>query len=75
MFLLYMDPPEAFMCLCNLLTRHFFLAFLAADTDHVYAMFRLFSGWLRQSMSQLARHLEGLGLGPELYLLNWAFTM
>ena len=75
MFLLYMDPPEAFMCLCNLLTRHFFLAFLSADTDHVYSMFRLFSSWLQTSMSGLAKHLDAIHLGPELYLLNWAFTM
>lgn len=75
MFLLYMDPPEAFMCLCNLLTRHFFLAFLSADTDHVYSMFRLFSSWLKTSMPQIHRHFEAIHLGPELYLLNWAFTM
>ena len=75
MFLLYMDPPEAFMCLCNLLTRHFFLAFLSADTDHVYNMFGLFSKWLEISMPSLANHFEAIHLAPELYLLNWAFTM
>ncbi len=75
MFLLYMDPPEAFMCLCNLLTRHFFLAFLSADTDHVFSMFRLFSRWLDASMPALAKHFRAIRLGPELYLLNWAFTM
>ena len=38
-------------------------------------MFRLFSSWLKTSMPQIHRHFEAIHLGPELYLLNWAFTV
>ena len=75
MFLLYMDGPEAFMCLCNLLSRHFFLAFLSADTDHVHKMFGLFNDWFHLCLPALAKHFESINLHPELYLLNWAFTL
>merc|ERR1712078_679536 len=41
----------------------------------VYNMFGLFSKWLEISMPSLANHFEAIHLAPELYLLNWAFTM
>ena len=75
MFLLYMEPEAAFMCLTNLLNRHFFLAFFSMDMEELQQMFRLYDESLRTALPQLAAHLERVGVLSEHYLLKWLFTM
>ena len=75
MFLLYMEPEAAFMCLTNLLNRHFFLAFFSMDMEELQQMFRLYDESLRAALPQLAAHLEQVGVLSEHYLLKWLFTM
>ena len=74
-FLLYMDPPEAFVCLANLLSQHHFPEFLLIDMDGINRHAAAFDAHLAQHLPQLARHLKKVQVDTRLYILEWWMTV
>ena len=73
--LLYLDAPEAFRALCNMVNRRCHLAFFQMDGDKI-ARYRAVLGiLLRENVPALALHLDALCIGTDLFLFDWFFTL
>ncbi|XRB21580.1 TBC1 domain family protein [Pseudoscourfieldia marina] len=76
MLLLYCrDEATAFLCLANLLNRAPYPALLRMESSLLSRKLELFERALNEQLPALASHLSELGCAPDLYLIEWLFTL
>jgi len=74
-FLLFMPPAEAFVCLGNLLSCRFFPSFLQMDAEKIELRWRVFEVLLGQEMPDLAYHFHLIGFSSDLIITEWWLTV
>lgn len=72
---LNMDAPDAFTCFANLLNRPCHLAAFTLDQHQMSAYYKVYSNALANKLPKLYAHFLASGLSPDLYLLDWLFTI
>jgi hypothetical protein len=76
MLLLYVETEfEAFVCLCNLLTRTIHFDFYRFDMASMDGHLRVFDGLFLKRLPKLHRHFEAHGVKSEMFLFNWLLTV
>lgn len=75
MLLLNMEVAEAFVCFANLLNKPCLLAFFRLDRSLMDSYFETFDEFFHENLPQLHQHLQERNLTPDLYLLDWLFTL
>lgn len=75
MLLLNMDVSDAFICFANLLNKPCLLAFFRLDQQLMKSYFGTFDDFFQENLSQLNKHFKQQNLTPDLYLLDWLFTL
>ncbi|XP_014254002.1 TBC1 domain family member 14-like [Cimex lectularius] len=73
--ILNMDAPDAFVCFANILNRPCHRAFYSLDQPLMEAYYAVYVDLLRENVPQLYKHLESCSLTPDLYLLDWIYTI
>ena len=74
-FLLNMEAPDAFVCLSNLLNTKYLLACFQMDQTKMNRYFRVHQILLEHNLPKLYRHFEMQKVKPDLYLIEWIFTL
>lgn len=74
-FILNMDPPDAFVCFANLLNRPCHRAFYSLDQCLMEGYYATYRDLLKENLPKLCDHLELCHLSPDLYLLDWVYTV
>jgi TBC1 domain family member 14 len=74
-FLLYLEPYEAFMCLANILSQPFFLVFYRMKADEVVSILGILEALLQDHVPAVARHFKEIHLMPELFAVDWFLTI
>lgn len=73
--ILNMDPPEAFACFANLLNRPCHRAFYSLDQYLMQGYYATYNDLLKENLPKLCEHLKFCNLTPDLYLLDWVYTV
>jgi len=73
--ILNMDAPDAFICFANLLNRPCHRAFYSLDQPLMEAYYSSYKILLKENLPKLFDHLEKVNLSPDLYLLDWVYTV
>ena len=73
--LLNMDAPDAFICLANLLNTKYLLACFCMDQTRMNRFFRVHQVLLEYNIPKLYRHFDAQKVKPDLYLIEWIFTL
>ncbi|EKX54560.1 hypothetical protein GUITHDRAFT_100034 [Guillardia theta CCMP2712] len=74
-FLLFMAPAEAFVCLGNLLSCRFFPSFLRMDAEKIELRWKVFEILLGQELPDLAYHFHTIGFSSDLIITEWWLTI
>ncbi|KAL7289030.1 hypothetical protein TKK_0016985 [Trichogramma kaykai] len=72
---LNMDAAEAFICFANLLNRPCHLAAFTLDQRQMGLYYKAYSTALAHRLPKLYAHFLAAGLSPDLYLLDWLYTV
>ncbi|XP_058807773.1 TBC1 domain family member 14-like [Phymastichus coffea] len=72
---LNMDAPDAFICFANLLNRPCHLAAFTLDQRQMGVYYKAYSNALANKLPKVYAHFLASGLTPDLYLLDWLFTI
>lgn len=75
MLALNMEPFDAFSCFSNLLNRPCHRAAFALDQDAMNAYYKAYSNALAHKLPRIHSHFSIAGLAPDLYLLDWLYTI
>jgi hypothetical protein len=75
MLLLYMDEFDAYMCLVNLLERHFFHSLFAMDIEQLQRHLSLYDAFFAVRLPDVYAHLRSLGVLTSAYALDWFMTL
>jgi hypothetical protein len=73
--LLNMDAPDAFICLANLLNTKYLLACFCMDQSKMNNYFRIHQLLFEYNLPKLYAHFEKQSIKPDLYLIEWIFTL
>lgn len=73
--LLNMDPFDAFVCLANLLNTKYLLACFCMNQTKMNRYFRVHEILFEHNIPKLYRHFEEQKVKPDLYLIEWIFTL
>ncbi|KAF0302014.1 TBC1 domain family member 12 [Amphibalanus amphitrite] len=73
--LLNTDPEDAFVCFANLLNRPFLFSFFQLDQSMMSAYYATYTALLRENLPALWQHMEAEGVTPDLYLVDWLYTL
>ncbi|VDK53225.1 unnamed protein product [Anisakis simplex] len=75
-FLLQMDSPyEAFVAFANLLNRPLQLAFFRLRQPEMTEYFIAYDQYFDQELHKLHTHFDELDVRPDLYLIEWVYTL
>lgn len=72
--MLHMGPADAFACMCNLLSSHFFVSLFQLNIRECLKHIRIYELLFSKHLPTLYSHFQALGVSPEHYLLDWFFT-
>ena len=72
---LNMDASDAFVCFANLLNRPCHLAAFTLDQRQMGLYYKAYSTALAHRLPRLYAHFLAAGLSPDLYLLDWLYTI
>ncbi|XP_012287014.2 TBC1 domain family member 12-like, partial [Orussus abietinus] len=72
---LNMEPADAFICLANMLNGPCHRAAYALDGERMMAYFEAYKVALAECLPRLHQHFVATGLTPDLYLLDWLYTV
>jgi len=75
MFLKYMQPPTAFVCLVRLINSDFFSSYVSMDVTEIRLRFRIFQVIFHHNNPTLKRKFNMMRLVPDCYLMEWCMTM
>ena len=74
--LLHMSPPDAFVCFANLLVKSQTLYnCYSFDVAKITRCYEVTDAGVKETAPKVWRKLQELGVTPEMYLLEWLFTM
>ncbi|XP_071947662.1 TBC1 domain family member 12-like [Antedon mediterranea] len=74
-FLLNLEPPNAFLCFSNLMNKPCQMAFFRLDQTIMQAYFATFEEYFQDNLPQLFVHFEELEVTPDLYIIDWMYTL
>ena len=75
-FLIRMNPYQAFSSFCNLiLSDPFVYSLYSFEEGRVKMIVNYFGEWLKDKRPKLHKHIKDLGVDTELFLVEWAYTM
>lgn len=73
--ILNMDQYDAFVCFANLLNRPLHLAAFTLNQRQMQAYYSAYNEIFNHNLPKLYTHFEKSGLTPDLYLLDWVYTV
>ncbi|XP_060535702.1 TBC1 domain family member 12-like [Cylas formicarius] len=73
--ILNMDPCDAFVSFANLLNQPLHLAAFTLNQTQMQTYYRAYDLVFNGSLPRLYSHFEAAGLTPDLYLLDWIYTI
>lgn len=74
-FLLYLNPPQAFHCFANLLNKSCQLAFFRLDQQVMQSYFATYEEYFQEHMPKLYQHFQEQNLTPDMYIIDWMYTL
>ncbi|XP_011695167.1 PREDICTED: TBC1 domain family member 14-like isoform X1 [Wasmannia auropunctata] len=72
---LNMEPPDAFACFANLLNHPCHRAAFTLDQKRMDIYYKVYSSALAHKLPKVFSHFTVAGLSPDLYLLDWLYTI
>ncbi|KAI5693933.1 hypothetical protein M8J76_015005 [Diaphorina citri] len=66
---------EAFVCFCNFLNKSVFYVFYSLNIRMMQAYYATYNDLFKYNLPKLHRHFHSCGLTPDLYLLDWIYTL
>ncbi|XP_024869016.1 TBC1 domain family member 14-like [Temnothorax curvispinosus] len=72
---LNMEPPDAFACFANLLNHPCHRAAFTLDQKRMDTYYKVYSSALAHKLPKVFSHFTVAGLSPDLYLLDWLYTI
>ena len=72
---LNMEPNDAFACFANLLNKPYHYAAFTLNQKQINVYYNVFSSALAQKIPKIHLHFSSTGLSPDLYLLDWLYTI
>lgn len=72
---LNMDPPDAFACFANLLNYPCHRSAFTLDQKRMDIYYKVYSSALAHKLPKVFSHFTIAGLSPDLYLLDWLYTI
>ncbi|KYQ60672.1 TBC1 domain family member 14 [Trachymyrmex zeteki] len=72
---LNMEPPDAFACFANLLNYSCHRAAFTLDQNRMNTYYKVYSSALAHKLPKVFSHFTVAGLSPDLYLLDWLYTI
>jgi len=73
--LLNMDVADAFITFTNLLNRPCQVAFFRLDKNLMQSYFYTYEEFFAENLPKLYIHFQKQGITPDLYIIDWMFTM
>ncbi|XP_039299705.1 TBC1 domain family member 14 isoform X2 [Nilaparvata lugens] len=73
--ILNMDVADAFVCFANLLNRPCHMAFFSLNQSLMQAYYAAYNDLLCENLPQIYMHFKDSSLTPDLYLLDWIYTV
>ncbi|XP_033756620.1 TBC1 domain family member 14-like [Pecten maximus] len=73
--LLNMDVADAFLVFANLLNRPCQVAFFRIDEEMMKSYFQTYDDLFHENMPLLHRHFMKNNVTPDLYIIDWIFTL
>ncbi|CAB3384201.1 Hypothetical predicted protein [Cloeon dipterum] len=73
--ILNLDPAEAFVCFANILNRPCQQAFFGMNEAAMKAYYNTYNDLLTENMPQLSKHFAQEQLAPDMYFVQWMYTM
>ncbi|XP_033102695.1 TBC1 domain family member 14-like [Anneissia japonica] len=74
-FLLNLEPPDAFICFSNLMNKPCQMAFFRLDQTIMQAYFATFEEYFQDNLPHLYDYFEELEVTPDLYIIDWMYTI
>ncbi|XP_032747723.1 TBC1 domain family member 12 isoform X2 [Rattus rattus] len=73
--ILNLEEADAFIAFANLLNRPCQLAFFRVDHSMMLKYFATFEVFFEENLSKLFLHFKSYNLTPDIYLIDWIFTL
>ncbi|KAM9325018.1 TBC1 domain family member 12 [Gastrophryne carolinensis] len=73
--ILNLEEADAFIAFANLLNKPCQLAFFRVDHSMMLKYFSAFEVFFEENLPRLFLHFNSYGLTPDLYLIDWIFTL
>ncbi|XP_029933234.1 TBC1 domain family member 12-like [Myripristis murdjan] len=73
--ILNMDEVDAFVCFSNLINKPCQMAFFRVDHQLMLRYFGAFEVFFEESLPRLFLHFQSFSLTPDLYLIDWIFSL
>ncbi|XP_054279659.1 TBC1 domain family member 14-like [Macrosteles quadrilineatus] len=73
--ILNMEAADAFVCFANLLDQPCHRAFFHLSQPHMQAYYSTYDHLFRENLPELYSHFTNTTLTPDLYLLDWIYTV
>lgn len=73
--ILNMEQYDAFICFANLLNQPLHLAAFTLNQEQMQAYYNAYNEIFNYNLPKLYSHFEKSGLTPDLYLLDWIYTI
>nr|XP_020482150.1 TBC1 domain family member 12-like [Labrus bergylta] len=73
--ILNLEEAEAFITFANLLNKPCQMAFFRVDHDLMLKYFAAFEVFFEENLPRLFNHFQTNNLTPDLYLIDWIFTL
>uniref|UniRef100_A0A1B6MS73 Rab-GAP TBC domain-containing protein n=1 Tax=Graphocephala atropunctata TaxID=36148 RepID=A0A1B6MS73_9HEMI len=73
--ILNMEAADAFVCFANLLNRPCHTAFFHLNQPQMQAYYSTYNELLKENLPQVYAHFSLTALSPDLYLLDWIYTV
>ncbi|RZF49182.1 hypothetical protein LSTR_LSTR008468 [Laodelphax striatellus] len=73
--ILNMEVADAFICFANLLNRPCHMAFFSLNQSLMQAYYATYNDLLCENLPQIFMHFKDSSLTPDLYLLDWIYTV
>ncbi|KAL2078218.1 hypothetical protein ACEWY4_025903 [Coilia grayii] len=73
--ILNLEEPDAFIAFANLLNKPCQMAFFRVDHELMMKYFAAFEVFFEENLPRLFVHFKSCSLTPDLYLIDWIFTL
>eukprot|EP00066_Takifugu_rubripes_P012039 XP_011601305.1 PREDICTED: TBC1 domain family member 12-like isoform X1 [Takifugu rubripes] len=73
--ILNLEEAEAFITFANLLNKPCQMVFFRVDHEMMLKYFEAFEVFFQENLPQLFSHFQSNNLTPDLYLIDWIFTL